>query len=316
MKIAIVSGADHKYYAMLLEWIHSVKRAMPESINADLCILDAGLKPEQKDKLSLLVKQIKAPDWPENVSTARVKGKEYLKACAARPFIRELFPGYDVYVWLDGDTWVQDWSAVDLLIRGAQKSGLAICPQTDRAYGKAMRIKWLGPIPFKPRSFYYSNAKKAFNGKIARSLFPYAALNAGVFALSATAPHWERWQELIVQALKKGKVFTAEQLTLGMIVYLEKYPAEFLPAWCNWLLTNKPAWDEKNKHFVEPFLPHTPIGIMHLSGCDTMRLNRNIKESITTTNGDIVTMTYRYPWYDGQEDKPLSSPLLSKEIAS
>lgn len=302
MKIALVSGGDHKYYPMLVEWVHSIRRIMPPDIKADLCILDAGLRPEQKERLSLLAKHVKSPEWPASIESSRIRGREFLKACCARPFIRELFPGYDIYVWLDGDTWAQDWNAVDLLIRGAQKSGLAICPQTDRAYGKAMRLQWLGAFPFKARSFYYSNARKAFSGKIARQLFPYPTLNAGVFALSTNAPHWDRWQKLIVQALRKGKVFTAEQLTLGMIVYLEKYPAEFLPAWCNWLLTTPPAWDEERNLFVEPYLPHTPIGIMHLSGCDAMRTNRNIQEKIATVKGSIVSKSYRYPHYSDQEE--------------
>ena len=97
---------------------------------------------------------------------------------------------------MDADTWLQDWTAAELLIQGAEKSGLAIVPQTDRAYGKSMRLKWLGPFPWKARSFYYSNARKAFGGKTARRLFPYATVNAGVFAMSGNTPHWERWQKL------------------------------------------------------------------------------------------------------------------------
>lgn len=307
MKIAIVTGGDHKYYPMLLEWVHAVKRVKPAGVQADLCIMDAGLLPAEREKLALLVSHVKAGEWPTHIDSSRIRGREFLKACASRPFIRELFPHYDIYVWLDGDTWVQDWEAIDLLIRGAQKSGLAICPQTDRAYGKAMRLKWLCGLPFKPRSFYYSNAKKAFGGKVARELFPYPTLNAGVFALSATAPHWARWQELIVQALKKGKVFTAEQLTLGMIVYLEKYPAEFLPAWCNWLLATPPVWDDEKKIFVEPYLPHHPIGVMHLSGCDEMRINRAITHPLADINGNMVSKSYRYPHYNGQDKESLSA---------
>lgn len=306
MKIAIVSGGDSKYYPMLLEWVHSIKSLMPQTNDIDLCILDAGLTAHQKGCLERMVKHVKSPEWPAHIKNSKIKNKEFLKACAARPFIRELFPDYDVYVWLDGDTWVQDWYAVDLLIHGAIKSGLAICPQADRAYGKSMRLKWLGAMPFKPRSFYYSNAKKAFGGKTARALFPFVTLNAGVFAISATAPHWDRWQTLILQALKKGKIFTAEQLTLGMMVYLENFSAEFLPAWCNWLLTTAPVWNEEHKIFVEPYLPHTPIGIMHLSGCDAMRIDRNIKAAIKDMSGNTIEMSYRYPHCSGDEGEIFS----------
>lgn len=302
MKIAFVTGANDAYFPMVMELIHSIQSVVkPHLEEFDICVMDTGFSDAQRQHIQKHVRHVISPDWPCTIAEHRIRGREYLKSCVCRPFINKIFPGYDIYIWLDADSWVQDWSAIDLLIRGAQKSYLAICPQADRAYGKAMRLKWLGPFPWKARSFYYSNGKKAFGGKVARALFPYSALNVGVFSLSGDAPHWQRWQTLIVQALKKGKVFTAEQLTMGMAVYLEGYTAEFLPAYCNWLCDTQPAWDKENKKFTEPFLPHHPIGIMHLSGYDKMRLDRSIKVDSPTTCGQTVSLCYRYPDFDGEK---------------
>ena len=69
------------------------------------------------------------------------------------------------------------------------------------------------------------------------------------------APHWKRWQELAVKAAKKGKIFTAEQLSLGVITYLEEYPVEILPAWTQWLCEFEPLWDDTRKLFVEKSSP-------------------------------------------------------------
>lgn len=296
MRILFVSSADSRYFPLLREWIASL-RAFPQSKDMDIGIINAGLDEEQCQILTTQdqVTAIAAPDWPCPLAAHRIKGRDFLKACVSRPFIPQLFPGYDLYIWMDADTWLQDWQAVEWLIAGASKNALAICPQTDRAYGKAMRIKWLGPLPWKPRSFYYSNGKRAFSRKIAQELFPHAPLNAGVFALKKEAPHWQRWQELIRKALKKGKIFTAEQLTLGMLVYLEGYRAEFLPALCNWLCETPPTWNTKTGRFAEPYIPHAPIGIMHLSGCDEMRLDRDITTTISTTDGKTAEKSYRYP---------------------
>ena len=42
---------------------------------------------------------------------------------------------------------------------------------------------------------------------------------------------------------------------------------ELLPAWCNWTCHfGFPAWDSAALQYVEPNLPHTPIGIVHLTG--------------------------------------------------
>lgn len=300
-KIAFITGADSNYFPMLAEWVHAIRNHPDNTLNEyALCILDTGLTDEQNTYMRDHADHVVKPDWPCDIPEHRIRGRNYLKSCVCRPFINQLFPDFDIYIWLDGDTWVQTWDAIDLLIRGAQKSGLAICPQADRAYGKAMRLKWLGPFPWKARSFYYSNARKAFDGKTARALFPYPALNAGVFALSGDAPHWQAWQDLIIKALKKGPVFTAEQLTLGMLVYLEGYSAEFLPAWCNWLCETTPSWDEKNNRFTEPYLPNTPISVMHLSGLDKMRLDRSLKIDFKTLDGTTTSRSPRYPDFDGE----------------
>jgi len=305
-KTTFVSSADANYYPMLREWIHSIRR-FPQSKDMDICILDAGLSAEQVQKLTPLVNQIIKPDWPRKIPAGRIKGREYYKACVCRPFLPDIFKGYDLYIWMDADTWLQDWRAIELLAKGAEQSGLAIAPQTNRAYGKSMRIKWLAGWPWKPRSFYYSNARKAFDGKTARALFPHATLNAGVFSMSATAPHWKAWQDKLIRALDKGKVFTAEQLTLGMLVYLDKMSAELLPAYCNWLCEHKPLWDEKTKMFVEPYLPNEPIGIIHLSGLNEMRVDRNITTMFKTTQGKDIEYSYRYPYFDGERDAEAES---------
>lgn len=298
-KTTFVSGCDANYFPILVEWLHSVKR-FDTIKDIDVCILDAGLTSEQIQTLEPQVKKIVNPDWPANIPSHKIRGREYLKGCICRPFINQMFPNYDTYIWMDADTWLQDVRAIDLLLEGAKRNQLAIIPQTDRAYGKSMRLKWLGPFPWKARSFYYSNARKAFGGKIARQLFPFPTINAGIFALSGDAPHWERWQKLAIQALKKGKVFTAEQLTLGMMIYLEGYKAEFLPAWCNWLCEVKPLWDDTKMQFVEPYLPHTPIGIVHMSGVDEMRLDRRVKDNFKTLDNKDIELSYRYPDFDGE----------------
>lgn len=291
--IAIITSADAKYYPLLRELLSSI-RVHAQAQHVDVGIIDAGLDSAQRKTLENDGYTVVDGIWPVELSEKRIKGREFLKACVSRPFIPQLFPNYDVYLWLDADTWIQDWAAVDLLIMGALKSGLAVVPQVDRAYGKTMRLSWLGPIPFRPRSFYYSNARKAFSGKIARKLFPFPTINAGVFAMAGQAPHWARWQELIKQALRKGNIFTAEQLTMGMMIYLEGMPAEKLPSLCNWLCDTKPLFDPAQGRFIEPYLPHNQIGILHLSGYDSMRADKGVLTEIKFLDGSAHAMSLRY----------------------
>ena len=301
-KIALVSGCDSNYFPLLKEWIHSVRRFI-QSEKMDICVLDAGLTEEQKQELIPHVAAIHNPDWPCNLPEAKIKGREYLKACACRPFIPDMFPGYDIYLWMDADIWIQDWRGIELYLEGARKNKLSITAQADRGYFKQIRVKWLAGLPIKIRGFYYSNALKSFDRKTARKLLPYNVLNAGSFALHKNAPHWKRWQELAIRAMTKGKVFTAEQLSLGVLTYLENYPVEILPAWTQWLCENKPLWDEKRQSFVENFLPHETISLIHVSGYDQMRLNRNIKTELQDTDNNKFNGSFRYPHFDGETQR-------------
>lgn len=299
-RIALVSGSDANYYPLLREWIHSVQR-FPESKDIDICIIDAGLSAEQKAELKTLVKHVVNPPWPERIPEEKVRGKEYLKACVCRPFIPKMFPGYDVYMWMDSDTWVQNWKSVDVFLKGAleKKDSIILTSTADRHYQRQIRVNWLWRWPYRVASFYFSNGRRAFGFKTAKELLSQYVLLAGCFAMSAGAPHWKRWQELVEEAAVRGRVFPAEQLSLGVLVYIEKFKAEILPAYTHWVLGTPPMWDSALRQFVEPFIPHEPIGVLHLSGVDEMRSDRGKKVPYATRDGAVTELNCRYPHFDG-----------------
>ncbi len=299
MKVAIVSGCDANFYPLLRELIASI-RQFEKADACDICVLDAGLLESQLSELSQLARHVRAPKWPAEISAKRYTGKDYLKACVCRPFINQLFPEYDMYVWLDADTWVQDWTAVEMFIEGAKSAeAIAITNGADRAYSKPVRVSWLGNWPRKIKNFYSSNGHCVFGAKFARQMVEKYVLSAGCFALHKSAPHWHRWQTLVVQAANKGKLFPAEQLALGKMIHQEGYKAQLLPAYMHWLCACKPMWDNDRKLFVEPFLPHEPLGVLHLSGVDHLRAYRSATTDIAALDGTIVHMNYRYAGFDG-----------------
>jgi len=299
MNIAIVTGCDANYYPLLKELIASI-RQFDASNSFDICVIDSGLLPEQVDELYQTVSKVVAPEWPAEIPTERTAGYEYLKACICRPFIPELFPGYEMYLWLDADTWVQRWSAIEMFIEAA-KSGdrVSLTNGADRAYGKLVRISWFLHWPRKVKNFYSSNGRKPFGKSFAKNMVAEYVVSAGCFAMTATAPHWKRWQELVVEAATKGKLFPAEQLALGKLIHIEGYRAELLPAYTHWLCEFKPKWDAERNLFVEPYMPHEPLGVLHLSGVDEMRADRSVKVTLETVEGQAHEINYRYPGFDG-----------------
>lgn len=299
MRVAIVSGCDANYYPLLVELIASI-RQFKTAESMDICVLDAGLSDTQIRELEAVASAVRSPAWPPALPASRVAGMDYLKACVCRPFIRDLFPGYDIYVWLDADTWVQDWKAIATLIEGA-KSGdrIAVTNGADRAYGKPVRISWLGRWPIKVKNFYSSNGLKPFGRAFAKRMVNEYVLSAGFFALHRDAPHWSRWQELVVEAAMRGKLFPAEQLSLGRLVHVEGYKAELLPAYMHWLCVRPPLWDKESGLFVEPYQPHETLGVLHLSGVDAVRADRSATTPIAATDGSTVELNLRFPGFDG-----------------
>ena len=118
-KNVIVSLADSNYYPLLDELIDSIKR-FKESESVAICILDAGLTDDQKQKLQIKVDEIKSSEWDIEVPGYKVRGKEWLKSQVSRAFLPKYFPNYEKYLWIDCDAWVNDWNCLELYFRACE----------------------------------------------------------------------------------------------------------------------------------------------------------------------------------------------------
>ena len=55
-------------------------------------------------------------------------GARLPQGASRQAFFAQYFPGYDVYLWIDADAWVQDRQAVELFVQGAAKApGIGDC---------------------------------------------------------------------------------------------------------------------------------------------------------------------------------------------
>ena len=57
-----------------------------------------------------------------------------MRAVTVRPFLPRYLPGYNIYVWIDADAWVQEEFAVARLVDGAAQGALAAVSHTHDAY--------------------------------------------------------------------------------------------------------------------------------------------------------------------------------------
>ena len=254
---------------------------------------------QQRNILSKKVDEIKSAEWDIEVSSFKVKGREWLKSQVSRAFLPKYFPNYEKYLWIDADAWVNSWETIELYFKGCEKNKLSIASSADRAYGRVLRAEWFFGSFARIKSQNYKHAKSSgFSEKIARQVALKPHLNIGVFALEANATHWNVWQKNLKQALKKGRIWGSEQIAMNITIYSDNLPVEILPAYCNWTHTGFGGFkfDKERNTLVEPYLPNHEIGIIHFAGKDNdqIRNDKNFVSKIETLDGEIINKKLRF----------------------
>ena len=299
-KNVIVSLADANYFPLLDELVDSIKR-FKQSEDVAICILDAGLKQDQRDSLSKKVDEIKNAEWDIEVPGYKVKGKEWLKSQVSRAFLPKYFPNYEKYLWIDCDAWVNDWSCVELYFKACDDGKLGITQTIGPGYKITSKVNWLfGKLALIKSQNFKHAVKSKISYADARKLAFAPHINIGVFSLEKESKGWSTWQNNLEKTLKAGNIFGSEGLAINMSVYIDDLETEFLPLNCNWITSNLlPKYDQKQSTFVEPYLPNYKIGIMHLAagiwkdGKD-MRVDKTIKIELETLDKNKIIKSLRY----------------------
>ncbi len=272
--LLIVTGGDHVYFPLIEELHRSVLAAFPLD-PPGFGVIDAGLLPDQVTHLRAAGAIVaRLPDDPA-LPAAALRKRPALAANFGKLWLDRLFPGHDVLIWLDADTWVQDPAAIRLLAGAAQTGALAIVPGGGRYWDRPIEVRWLlGGLwgLAQIRSFNFKNGAHArLPLSILRDLGTRPLLNAGVFALRTDAPHWpvmRRWQAAI---LAHGKPFTSDQIAMALTIYTDGLRLELLPDTCNYIRPWR--FDPREPALVEFWYPYPRVGIVHLAGQKNIRFD-------------------------------------------
>ena len=106
-----ITGGDAAYFDLMRDCIESLQATEPGRALA-LGVLDCGLTEEQRDWCRERGAVLVVPQWDFDFP-GRDSLKDGYKALTARPFLPRYFPGFDLYLWIDGDCWVQRGDAID-----------------------------------------------------------------------------------------------------------------------------------------------------------------------------------------------------------
>ena len=291
IKNLIVSSADDKYSSLLEELYHSTLKL----VNYDFAILDCGLKHSTLEKYKQRGIDIKIPKWEFSLPNYKIRNRNYLKAQFSRFYLHQYFPGYENYFWLDSDTWINCPETFQLYLQGVDEKGFAICPQVDRSSPKLLNIKWFLNFPTKINSINYKNISKSISTEMGKKYAGHFTLNAGCFGYSKNFDGLPVIQKNLKEASKKGRIFGSDQVALALSAFEDNLDFELLPSYCNWICEHHmPKFCETKRVFVEPYVPHHNIALIHLAGLDAERQNKNINHEIITLSGNKIKKSLRY----------------------
>ncbi|MBP2302745.1 O-linked N-acetylglucosamine transferase, SPINDLY family protein [Azospirillum picis] len=281
-RFAIVTAADDAYFPLLQGLVRSIQ-GFPQGAVAPIVVLDVGLGPAARDWLGAQAVRRLEPGWDHRPDRLV---PDYMKAMLSRPHLPRHVPEAELILWLDADCWVQDWNAVELLLRGAEATGFAIVPELDRSY-----TPLYNGAPY--ALHLYEWYKACFDEATARHLHVYPLLNCGVFAARRDAPHWDLWGRLLADALRRVILFVSEQVALNVALRTGGLPFSQLPAACNWICFRAtPLCSEDGRLLLDPQLPHAPLGIVHLVGYH--RAHKAEPRSLSTPGGGTMIRPLAY----------------------
>jgi lipopolysaccharide biosynthesis glycosyltransferase len=253
-KVVLVTAADNNFFSLLQGLVQSI-RLKHQGNKVTIGCFDIGLNEKHLAWLREHVDKIIKPEWNIDVPEPEQK-KSTTLALTVRPFLRDYFPGNDIYLWIDADVWVQRWYGIEFYIKSLSQADVAVTPHIHRAYVHSRDI-W---------GWRYQRFVQCFGVESAKYCLRHPYVNAGVLAVKSYSEVWDKWGKAMQYGANKNGMI-CDQSSLNYVLWTNKINLALLPARCNWQChLALPVWNGEKKIFCEPCYPHLPIGLLHLTG--------------------------------------------------
>lgn len=265
-KIAIVTGADEKYFPFLKNLIFSLHQSKSLEI-CDLCVLEVDDKNQYLEEINALISKRKKASF--NLKIFFPDKKNWYKLLTERPFIKDYFPGYERYIWLDADTEVLDIDGIKNLIEATENKDLAISPEINESYvfkNTKFGIKKIFSSIYKISGWSFKNYNKYFGKKLGLDLFFKPLFNNGVFCMRSDSKIWELWKMEYQSALDNAKTsygIKTDQLSLNKLIYENFKMISILDSTNNWIISKSELMIKNKEIFFTPSFPRRKINILH-----------------------------------------------------
>lgn len=194
--------------------------------------------------------------------------------------LRDIFPGYAGYCWIDADCWFQGDESLPRILAGVPGFDLCIHPEFDVHYLNF-------PTPSE-RTLHIYRTNEAANLSAMPLRMPM--VNSGVFAMRTDSRVWALWDAELTRLRQRHEhgeaVFFCDQIPLHKLVYLNQlriYPLRAIDNWQTYACL--PMIHRETRCLRVPTPPHEKIGVMHLAG--------RSKHQHLQIDGQTLTLRYR-----------------------
>lgn len=252
----VVTGCDANHDALAEELLESLRRISDRTFTIGFLRVDETPAPPALASLADVVAQVP-------VGSFAIKPDEgFQLAClAVKASLPDILPGYDIYIWLDGDTWVQNGVGLAQIALCASEADVCIHPQLDPNYVTCQY----------PDNYTLIVYETLFGAHEKEKLARYPMINSGVFGAAATSPLWQRWkaalEEVRARLMPQKTRFFSDQIPLHRLIFTGHLTIYPLRAVNNWLvLHGQPRLDRSTGRLTAPSFPYEDINIIHLVG--------------------------------------------------
>jgi lipopolysaccharide biosynthesis glycosyltransferase len=227
---------------------------------ADICVLALDLLPSQLEWLheqSVIIHT----DYRQLPTYKDFPLYAYAQIC--RPFLKEIFPGYLVYMWVDADIRFVREDAFDafLLQAAVHTRSIVICQEIENCY------ICIHSTNHARRYHEMKNERlRALYGNTLVDKFKfYYTFNTGIWSMHRDSDLWGLFKAELLNTFAYEYNHMREQDALNVAIVNWNGTAINLPATMNWLCAlSLPERDPESGDFVRPVYPHSPISVLHL----------------------------------------------------
>ena len=266
-RICVVTGGDSKYFHQIQACIDSLHKWF-SPIDYDLKVIGIDLSAQDLAWLDARARTCPrmgnlsieiltdVSSFPKNPTAPN-----YVVSLTCRPFLRETFPGYEAYLWVDSDIrflapdGLQYWLTNSL----DPSTTLAIAHQNEPSYffnTDADQARGQG-------LFYFNRILRSYGPDTAEYLRYFKMHNAGIWGARADSPIWRRYRRNFEKKMAADPNDWFEQEAIN-VALVEVGGIRDVPTIYNWMALYSIPLRTSDGSWVSPMEPTRKISVIHL----------------------------------------------------